>query len=51
MFLEEFSELLSQYADSRNDAVYIGDFNFHYNNNNVHLSCAHQRAERSHDTY
>ena len=22
-----------------------------YNNNNVHLSCAHQRPERSHDTY
>ena len=21
------------------------------NNNNVHLSCAHQRHERSHDTY
>ena len=21
------------------------------NNNNVHLSCAHQRPERSHDTY
>ena len=26
--------------------------NVHYNNNNnVHLSCAHQRAECSHDTY
>ena len=22
-----------------------------FNNNNVHLSCAHQRPERSHDTY
>ena len=21
------------------------------NNNNIHLSCAHQRPERSHDTY
>ena len=30
MFLEEFSELLFQYADSRSDTVYIGDFNFHY---------------------
>ena len=30
MFLEEFSEFLSQYADSRSDTVYIGDFNFHY---------------------
>ena len=30
MFLEEFSELLSQYASSRSDIVYIGDFNFHY---------------------
>ena len=30
MFLEEFWELLSQYADSRSDTVYIGDFNFHY---------------------
>ena len=30
MFLEEFSELLSQYADSSSDTVYIGDFNFHY---------------------
>ena len=30
MFLEEFSELLSQYASSRSDSVYIGDFNFHY---------------------
>ena len=29
MFLEEFSELLSQYASSRSDTVYIGDFNFH----------------------
>ena len=25
MFLEEFSELLSQYANSRSDIVYIGD--------------------------
>ena len=24
---------------------------FNNNNNNVHLSCAHQRPERSHDTY
>ena len=32
MFLEEFSELLSQYADSHSDTVYIGDFNFHYDN-------------------
>ena len=24
---------------------------FTYNNNNVHLSCAHQRPQRSHDTY
>ncbi|WP_374211094.1 endonuclease/exonuclease/phosphatase family protein, partial [Thiolapillus sp.] len=30
MFLEEFPELLSQYADSRRDVVYLGDFNFHY---------------------
>ena len=30
LFLEEFSELLSQYADSSSDTVYIGDFNFHY---------------------
>ena len=30
MFLEEFSELLSQYASSRSDSVDIGDFNFHY---------------------
>ena len=30
MFLEEFSELLSQYAYSHSDTVYIGDFNFHY---------------------
>ena len=29
MFLEEFWEFLSQYADSRSDTVYIGDFNFH----------------------
>ena len=27
------------------------DFTPAYNNNNVHLSCAHQRPERSHDTY
>ena len=25
--------------------------NIRKNNNNVHLSCAHQRPERSHDTY
>ena len=30
MFLEEFLDLLSQYADSHSDTVYIGDFNFHY---------------------
>ena len=30
MFLEEFPELLSQYADSRRDVLYLGDFNFHY---------------------
>ena len=30
MFLEEFSELLSQYDSSRSDIVYIGDFYFHY---------------------
>ena len=29
-FLEEFPELLSQYADSRTNVVYLGDFNFHY---------------------
>ena len=28
-----------------------GKGNIHYNNNNVHLSCAHQCPERSHDTY
>ena len=30
MFLKEFPELLSQYADSRRNVVYLGDFNFHY---------------------
>ena len=30
MILEEFSELLSQYASSRSEIVYIDDFNFHY---------------------
>ena len=30
MFLEEFSELLSQYTDSCSDTVCIGEFNFHY---------------------
>ena len=30
MFLEKFSELLSQYADSRTDTVHNGDCNFHY---------------------
>ena len=30
MFLEEFPELLSQYVDSRRDVVYLGYFNFHY---------------------
>ena len=30
MFLGEFPELLSQYADSRRNVVYLGDFNFHY---------------------
>ena len=30
MFLEEFPELLSQYANSHRDVVYLGDFNFHY---------------------
>ena len=29
-FLEEFSELLCQYASSRSDIVYIGDLNFHH---------------------
>ena len=28
-------------------AIFLNDDN----NNNVHLSCAHQRPERSHDTY
>ena len=27
------------------------DVDVNNNNNNVHLSCAHQRPERSHDTY
>ena len=26
-------------------------YTYNNNNNNVHLSCAHQRPERSHDTY
>ena len=26
-------------------------YSLNNNNNNVHLSCAHQRPERSHDTY
>ena len=30
VFLKEFPELLSQYADSRRDVVYLGDFNCHY---------------------
>ena len=30
VFLEEFTEFLSQYADSRRDIVYPDDFNFHY---------------------
>ena len=30
MFLEEFPEFLSQYGDSLRDVVYLGDFNFHY---------------------
>ena len=30
MFLKEFPELLSQYADSCRDVVYLGEFNFHY---------------------
>ena len=30
-FLEEFPELLSQYADSRRNVLYLGDSNFHYN--------------------
>jgi len=29
---------------------FLGHASYH-NNNNVHLSCAHQRPERSHDTY
>ena len=28
-----------------------GSAAFLTSNNNVHLSCAHQRPERSHDTY
>ena len=31
MFLKEFPELLSQYADSRRNVLYLGDSNFHYN--------------------
>ena len=30
MFLEEFPELLFQYTDSGRDVVYLGDFDFHY---------------------
>ena len=30
---------------------YFNDCGWYFNNNNVHLSCAHQRPERSHDTY
>ena len=30
IFLEEFSELLSQYTDSSSDTMCIGEFNFHY---------------------
>ena len=29
----------------------VQELGLHNNNNNVHLSCAHQRPERSHDTY
>ena len=35
MFLEEFSELLSQYTDSCSDTVCIGEFNFHYDDCSV----------------
>ena len=37
---------VSRRAEDRVQIVYVP-----YNNNNVHLSCAHQRPERSHDTY
>ena len=32
-------------------AIIYHRFHVDNNNNNVHLSCAHQRPERSHDTY
>ena len=37
-----------QYVETRYFFVMFHSLN---NNNNVHLSCAHQRPERSHDTY
>ena len=32
-------------------AVVVVNNNYYNNNNNVHLLCAHQHPERSHDTY
>ena len=34
-----------------NSIIVMRIYNNNHSNNNVHLSCAHQRPERSHDTY
>ena len=40
-----------KYQNKKRKIDTITSISYQINNNNVHLSCAHQRPERSHNTY
>ena len=48
---EEETEETAEEYQLNNGTEGCKNNNNNNNNNNVHLSCAHQRPERSHDTY
>ena len=51
-FLQEEGDLMIRVKEPPAGPVSCAGSWYHYNNNNnVHLSCAHQHPERSRDTY
>ena len=46
-----FCFLPTTYSEGEHPIRLYVHFSCRFDNNNIHLSCAHQRPERSHDTY
>ena len=51
VYYAEFGLFCYRRSDNSNNNNDDDDDDDYNNNNNIHLSCAHQRPERSHDIY